>query len=283
MVHKNNMTAWDEITCQRGHAPDEHQRRLVPVDLALGHGYHDLPRIPERLIPPPFRMLVWDPDAHPVDGGPYCPAHDAVSETIVSHKVWEPRESILWLDACRRAPADAFMIDMGAQIGWFTLLAAVEGRHVVAYEADASNAELLRASLHLNALRPRVIMSEQRIGPGSVPLDLPRLAPVAAVKIDLEGAERDAIQMLWPLIEAGQVDRLLVEISPVFADYYPALVARIMDVGCRAHLLPPKSSPAADMVDLEASLIELDRDGVEQQVASWHQEDVWFIREGASW
>ena len=56
------------------------------------------------------------------------------------------------------------------------------------------------------------------------------------VKMDIEGAEEHALRVVWPLVKAGLVDHLLIELSPVFNDSYPALVDMIRGEGYRAWL-----------------------------------------------
>jgi hypothetical protein len=49
-----------------------------------------------------------------------------------------------------RAPPRPFVIDAGANVGWFTINAAAAGGAVAAFEAMAANIALLRASLCAN-------------------------------------------------------------------------------------------------------------------------------------
>lgn len=283
MTHPNDMTAWDDIACRRGHTA--HRSRRVRVDLARPHGYADLPAVPQRLAKA-FDMAVWDPAAHPVDGGPYCPAHDAVSETIINAGIWEPSETILTLAACSAGPAGSWMVDFGSQVGWFSLLAASCGLGVLAIEADEENRRLHTLSNEANDWGGYVSMIPERIGP-----DTPALDPVRHItlaKIDVEGAERDAIRMLWPSIEAGMVDHLLVEITPVFADFYGSLVIDLVDAGFQAWVLPNKSIPPAHLDDLPGDLelgriSDLSRLSLDMAVNSWHQEMVWFSAPHARW
>lgn len=280
MPHPNDMSAWESIGCQRGHVV--HASRVVHVDLAARHGYLDCCPVPARHARS-FDMAIWPPEDYPVDGLAYCPAHDAVSETIVSHRIWEPRETVLALHAFAGAAPKQMFVDMGAQLGWFSLLAASAGLRVAAFDADPENLRLLRASADLNGWADLIDTYETRIGPSTtvaVPSEI-RLA-----KLDLEGAEVDGIRMLWPSIEAGLVDHLLIEISPVFkpGDHYPRLLRSLVDVGYRAFLLPPKRRPPIELDDPEHALGPYELVGqFEEQVAGWHQEDVWMIRDGASW
>jgi len=282
MTHKNDMRAWDEIACQRGHT--EHISRKVHVDLSKRHGYRDLPQVPRHMAVE-FDMNIWDTSIYPVDGSAfYCPSHDAVSETILSHGIWEPRETIVALHAFQNAPEGSVFYDMGAQMGWFTLLAGACGVPVEAWECDKDNLRLLWENWKLN--RGGSLTSDfGRIGPESKVLEPDRR--ICLAKIDLEGAERDAIRMLWPSIEAGLVDRLLIEISPCFDSYYGDLVLDLLDAGYAAYRLPEKGQAVGHG----------DFDGSERSLAAWHldemlidiprwiaglwQEDLVFIRQGS--
>lgn len=279
MIHPNDMSVWPEIACQRGHGA--HATRTIPIELGGPTPYHDLAPIPRRFRRM-FHMLVWDPAHYPVDGGPYCPAHDAVSETIVGLRVWEPRETTLTLQACSSAGPEQVMVDFGSQVGWFSLLAASCGMAVHAFDADAADVEILRTSAAINDWGERVLVDQYRVGPESEPWE-PQ--PIRFAKIDIEGAEDQAVRVLWPSIEAGLVDHMLIEVSPVFADYYPDLVADLLDAGYTGYLLPPKSQPPARLDvfpdDLEAG--RLDRATVRETVAAWSQENIWVARDGASW
>lgn len=281
--HPNAMIHWEDIRCQRGH--ERHESRRVQVVLGGPTGYQDHAAVPKKLARH-FEMEVWDPQVYPVDGGPYCPAHDAVSATIVSHRIWEPRETIVALHVLTEAGPRTAMIDMGAQLGWFTLLAASCGTPVLAYEADGENTRLLCTSLEANDWRSLVQMAPFRITSETPELELPDV-PIALVKLDLEGAENEGIRMLRPSIEAGLVDHLLIEVSPVFAGYYPELVADLVDVGYRAYTLPPRQRPPVSLIDLaclEPYRIDTFTRGVLMKlVESWHQEDVFFVREEVAW
>lgn len=278
MTHPNDMSVWQEITCQRGH--DQHSLRFHNVRLA-NHRFKDLPQVPGRLQQE-FFMYLWDPAWYPVDGGPYCPAHDAVSETIVTHGIWEPQETILTLHTAATASSNQIMVDIGSQLGWFSLLSASSGLPVRAYEADSENVRALRQSVAANAWVPEVRVHHTRFG-----VDIPELPnnPIRLAKIDIEGAEDKAVAWLMPAIEDGDVDHLLMEVSPVFSQSYGPLVALLMDSGMDAYRLPEKQIPPVPLNDPPGALVpfQLRRKGIEEQVNSWHQESVWFKRNGLYW
>lgn len=278
MTHANNMTVWPKIACQRGH--QGHESKLIQVSLGGQTPYHDYAPIPEDLARS-FSINVFDWAAYAEDG-PYCPAHDAVSETIGLLGVWEPPETTLALWACR-GEAAGIVVDVGAQIGWYTMLAATCGRKVLAIDADAACLRLLRASAKENGFGGQVKTKHLRVGPDSA---IKTMGPVRLVKIDVEGAENDAIKALWDGFEEHRIDHLLMEVSPVFDDYYPALVLQLIDVGYRAYRLPPKRTPPYPLsspADLEPFRLDrLETSEIVEQIEGCVQEDMWFTREEAA-
>lgn len=279
VTHPADMTAWPAIACERGCSA--HAIRNITVDLARPHAYADLTPVPARLAAL-WPMVVWDTSIHPVDGGPYCPAHDAVSETILTTGVWEPRETVLALDVLH--PGDTFL-DLGCQIGWFSMAAMSRGARVIAVDADPDNLAMANMSAQ-QLLSGRFTARLERIGPGMDPFTI---QPYRLVKIDLEGAEADAIDLLWDAILDDQVDHVLMEVSPIFkpGNHYPDLLSRLVRYcGYEAYFLPPKSSPPTVYVDAESFLAPYridDRADMRQLVADCGQEDVWLRRKGAAW
>lgn len=235
--HDPNMTRWPTIGCSRG--CETHAARWVDVNLGR-HGYADLTAMPSS-HQRRFTMSVWNTIEHPIDGGPYCPAHDVVSDTIASHGVWEPRETAAMF-ACLDQFPTGIVVDFGAHVGWFTLNAAMAHRHVVAVEADRDNVDRIIASARLNDVAGYVDISVNRIDADTQPL----LASthVAFAKIDTEGAEHHAVRMLWPAIEAGNVAAMLIELSPSFDTYYRDMALGITEAGFIAYAMPPKALPA---------------------------------------
>ncbi len=286
MTRTNDMTTWPSIGCERGCA--EHHVRRVELDLAHQHGYADLAQVPADLAVR-FTMDIWDTARHPVDGGPYCPAHDAVSETILSHRIWEPRETILTLAVLRGARRDQCFVDMGCQIGWYSLLALTSDVRTIAVDADTDNLAMLLVSAGLNGygdLEVRPI----RLGPETPEWER---QPIRLAKLDIEGAERSGIRALAPSIDAGLVDHLMIEVSPVFKrdtdpTYYPDLVCDLIDAGYEAYLLPSKSRPPRPFTTAADYLApyrfdQLWRADLRAMIEGWHQEDCWFRRVGATW
>jgi hypothetical protein len=279
--HPNDMTFWAEIGCRRG--CEVHATTNRRIFLGGPTGYRDLTGIPRRFTET-FEIEVWDTSITPVDGGPYCPARDAVSETILSHGIWEPAETAVLLCCFETAPGGLF-IDFGSQIGWFSTIAARRGMNVIALDADPECVNLSYQNLYNNApLLTSVGAHWERLGPDVARFGLhdePRLTTIA--KIDVEGAERWAIRKLQPLIDERWVTHILIEISPVFNDTYPDLVVGLLEDGYHAYCLPPKHNPPhmiAGLEDLIPWHIAGTHAEIRREVASWHQRDVLFVLGG---
>lgn len=280
--HRADMTTWPKIECERGHL--EHPRRIIDVDLIQNHIHHDYPQIPLHLARK-FRMAVWvydDPEINKGTG--YCPAAvNVVSYQIENIGVWEPCETIIALTVMQAADPDSIFVDFGSQLGWFSLLAASTGHGVVAFDVDPECISIMRQSAEMNGWSHLIAYSDERIGPESG--EWPVGPRIAFAKIDVEGAEEHAVRIIWPSIEAGLVDHLLIEISPVFNDSYPDLVVRLLEVGYAAWALPDKVAPPPPFEhfpdDLTPGRLSGSIADIRSQVESWDQRNVLFSRPGA--
>lgn len=263
--------------CERG--CNEHIARRVDVDLRERHGYHDLAHVPRRLAVA-FPMFVFDPEVHPVGGDhPPCVAHDNVSEGIAEQGIWEPLQTIAALSALR-ADAPGMMIDIGSQLGWYTLLARSSGRSVVAVDVATEPMALMTRSLAANDWSADVALIRKALPfPPKFPVPAD---PIRLVKIDVEGREPEALDWLAPAF--GRIDHMLVEMSPCFNDRYPAVLDRLSDAGFAAYRFPEKARPPwpfAGLRDLRSW--RLTREEAHERLHWIDQEDWWFAREGASW
>jgi hypothetical protein len=273
-----NMTTWPTIACTFGH--EQHGTLSIPVrigDPAHPHGFHDLPEVAPRFARNWIASIYDWRRYRRLEGG-YCPGRDAVSETIDLLGIWEPVETALVLDALAAPPGEKIVVDVGSQIGWYTALAASSGYRCLAIEADPENGHLEALTGYRNGWSDLVAARQERVGPDSTPLPA---RPIRLAKIDVEGAEDSAVAMLAPSLDAGLVDHLLIECSPTFADYYPALLAGLIDRGFAAFTLPDKQTPPPTFANPLAEIARYRIDelpNLDDLVASWHQENVWLTR-----
>lgn len=83
---------------------------------------------------------------------------DVVSNSILSTGSWESGTGVMLLDtmqkACERLgipKEDAIFLDIGANIGWYSLLFAAAGYPVISFEPMQANEQLFRKSICSNA------------------------------------------------------------------------------------------------------------------------------------
>ncbi len=188
-------------------------------------------------LPAPVRMYL------------HGPRDRCVSTALRDTGTWEPFETKLLLGLL--SPGSVFL-DVGANIGYFTLLAARmvgPGGQVFAFEPEPENFRLLQANLALNEVTGRVhavmaglndteaigrlYLSDDNLGDHqlhpagdsrrSVPVRLLRgsdyLLPftdrVDIVKVDVQGAEHAAVSGLMPMLRSqGDPPHVLLELSP---------------------------------------------------------------------
>ena len=191
----------------------------------------------------------------------YCPAQDIISQMIDRQGAWERNESKLFVDILTPPPEGKVVLDFGCQIGWYSTIAAAYGYEVAAIDVSRENLQLAAVNIAALATEPY----QTYLGTvGEHASTFAAELPVRIAKIDIEGAERYAIDMLTPTLEAGNVDYLLMEVSPVFNDTYPALMKRLFGLGYVAF-------------DLAATAWQPIRD-VDAWFVGLHQTDVLFTR-----
>ena len=173
-----------------------------------------------------------------------------VSRRIREEGIWEPYETSLLLSMLR--PGDVF-VDVGANIGYFSILAASvvgEGGAVFAFEPDPDNFSLLRRNIDLNRQQASIVavqaalaadagtgelfLSEDNLGDHqiyatgdgrhSLPITLVngcdylghRLSHMDLLKIDTQGSEYQVMAGLLPLLVALPTPpRILIELTPL--------------------------------------------------------------------
>ena len=242
--------------CRVGHR--FHERSIVFPDKTLFDG-----------IQPAFRIYHWqDHGGDRLDKwAEYCPGQDVISQTIDRTGVWERNESLLFVDILQSGdPTSQVVIDFGCQIGWYATIAATHRYPVAAVDVNAENLGV--ASVNIAA----VTSASYGTFLGAVDEHAPQLSadmPVRVAKIDIEGAERHAVAMLAPALKAGNVDFLLVEISPVFNDSYLALMQQVIGWGYEAWQIP--TGKGFDHFGRRIN-------NPESWLVNLHQADVLFVR-----
>ena len=204
-----------------------------------------------------------------------------VDRTIFCTGEWEPLETALISEILR--PGDVF-VDVGANIGYFTLLASrrvgASGR-VIAVEANPRTFKLLDANVRLNSCTNVDLhhvaagesagfatMFEREAGnaggdqvdfatndtPGAIPVErldeLLGAQPVRLIKLDIEGAEAKALSGATGLLERADAPDLVFEFTPKFlagmGDDPRALIGLLETLGYRLQTIGNAGRVPAD-------------------------------------
>lgn len=177
------------------------------------------------------RMTVYDADRYQNVYG-FCPADDVVSRTLLESGEWEiQNREALWDRGILDSPEPGeTVIDFGCQVGWYTRMAARAGFRVLAFDAVAESLALAvgNGGTAVTGCRAWIDADTPELDPEGCP-------PIRLVKADIEGNEEHALRVVWPLLDAGLVDHLLLEMSPVFNPSYRHVADRLRAAGYTAY------------------------------------------------
>lgn len=261
--------------CQVGH--DTHQTLLIHRD------------IQGTIVD--YEIYDWREYFITVDGnetvsehGKYCTGQDIISYCIDRQGVWEAEETATILDILSEdhGTNNDVVLDFGSHIGYYSMLAALKGYRVASFDGSKENLELLQRSAVVNEVADRVFpylcwLDDQ------APILQPDQESVQLVKVDVEGAENHALQVISQLIGQHKIKYAIFEISPTFNDTYPALVETIAKFGYDVYQIPNASFEFRDefMAAPIATIKQycaVPEEGRREYVASLHQENFLFVR-----
>jgi hypothetical protein len=174
--------------------------------------------------------------------GDYDHGGDSVSDALINQGVWEAQESTVVVDILKSVPG--LVLDFGAHIGWYAVLAGLFGNHpVIAFEPDGRAVEVLRRNGARNGvdLTIRQVKVVQGFHVGRVDVD------VALLKCDIEGDDCHAVAGCSQLFADHKIAYALIEVSPIFTadgrstcDYVEMAGFLIEDCGYKAYRIPVK-------------------------------------------
>lgn len=265
----------------------------VNIDLLGGTGYRDYPAIPRRYH---TRFKIWVFSKGEAGGevrrNGVAPegADDVVSEVIASHRVWEVPETILTIAAAKSVPQPR-ILDVGAQIGWFSMLVLANGGTADAIDGNPAALELLQKSMMDTAPAGGSLITTPEMiedGWGHQPV-FPGGQGTTILKIDVEGNEHYALEGTSGLWQGQLVAHIQMEVSPVFHDGYPAMLWDLKKAGYEIWETPPKTQPpvvvhtAAEYLRHSGKRLDnMTRKTLTSYVNDQHQFNVWCLSDHAS-
>lgn len=194
------------------------RRRFAPLqggrrdDCEFGHPRHDIIQVGVELpyrggsVRRPMRVFNWFRYERSDPG--YCTGRDEVSKGIQHAGGWEleaSRHVSEWLEG--GSTEHQIVLDFGAHIGWYAMLAELHGYEVMAVDASQEHLWLLGANAP-NANRVR-----GWIGPETPALEDCDVH-IRLLKLDLEGNESQALRVLAPLFARQLIEAVLMEVNP---------------------------------------------------------------------
>lgn len=213
---------------------------MVVNTCQAGHLNHNTLQVQTRVGP----MEVFNWELYKDFAG-YCTGQDDVSRTLINQGHWEPVESQIVRDVLMLGDRAMGIIDVGAHIGWYSIMAAKMNYAVMAFEGDAENCAVLKRNAKLNHCADKISIYNWWIDASHPPINP---EDKHFVKMDIEGNERYAVAMFAPLLRHGGANYVLMEVSPIFKPGYPRVVAQMQEWGYEAYRLPDKPTALRELL-----------------------------------
>lgn len=226
-----------------------------------GHGVHHT-KIVGLPNGEPFEIFDWTLYA---DTTGYCPADDAVSQSIDLGGGWEAHISEV-ANRVLQFGRPGVVLDIGAHVGWYASLAMRWGWPTLAVEANLDCCAVLERNLKFRPIVP-VYIAHGWIGEKSLPFhdDL----QIQLLKADIEGNELYVYQVFAEHFHKHSIEYAIFEISPVFNNSYPELIGNLLNDGYRGF-----------RIDQAGKHDEWTRDTVEEKLLEHPQIDMVFVAPG---
>lgn len=107
-----------------------------------------------------------------------------ISNSLITSGLWEPKSTELFLDILKDNP-NLTVLDVGANIGYYSLMAAAAGSHVVAVEPLERNLKLFAKAIILNRFENKITVFENAVSSrnGHVRLDVSSVTNQGAARV----------------------------------------------------------------------------------------------------
>ncbi len=146
------------------------------------------------------------------------PENDLVSHVLRRDHCWEPYQTEVTIELLKTLQPSIFL-DIGAHIGYYSLIAAAYGWSVESYEMNPLYFKILDDNIQDNNFKELITSHKIRVAPEHTIDSIINGRKIGIIKIDVEGAEPEIIQGLQKSLANQLVDSLIIEISPKFRDH----------------------------------------------------------------
>jgi hypothetical protein len=210
--------------CKMGHMRHD---RVADVTVILG-GTREPPdpTIPEKFARK-FVFTVFDVDVY---GGSkqYCPGCEATNAGILYNGIWEPEQTLLTMHILDCGDRSGIVMDFGASVGWYSILAASFGYKVLSFEGNMETAMLLLRNAAQNRFTDKIHLIHSWID-DRFPIFSDHNGPIELIKMDVEGNEPHVYRVCRDMIENRDVHYCMMEVSPMFFPKGESPYVRIME------------------------------------------------------
>lgn len=175
----------------------------------------------------------------------YCTGQCDVSRTLFNNGVWEEPETELVRKLLKKNREGGLVLDIGCNVGWYSLLALRYGYSVIAIDGDQENCDITKRNIlgqHSSKVNATVL--HKWIDINTAKEEGGNFGEIYLFKSDIEGLDAAAVEWVRDSFEQQLVKYALIEVSPVFNDTYGPMVDKLLGWGYKPYDLDGKDLDA---------------------------------------
>lgn len=149
--------------------------------------------------------------------GDLTPENDLVSHCLRRDGCWEPYQTEVTIELLKKLRTRVF-IDVGAHLGYYSLIAASYGWEVKSFEMNSMYHSVFLQNINECSFGENLTTNLSRVGTQTKLDDVISGELIGLIKIDVEGSEPDVMKSLAVSLEKQLVDVIIIEISPKYLE-----------------------------------------------------------------
>lgn len=150
--------------------------------------------------------------------GDLTPENDLVSHCLRRDGCWEPYQTEVTIELLKKLRARIF-IDVGAHLGYYSLIAASYGWEVKSFEMNSMYYSMFLQNINECSFGGNLTTNLSRVGTQTKLDDVISGKLIGLIKIDVEGSEPEVIKSLVVSLEKQLIGAIIIEISPKYLDF----------------------------------------------------------------